>query len=86
MTLPLVKGHAVTTLTVTAPAANAGDVVRLGLPATFPATLMVTPVAVAGAVELRLANPTATAYAGGVQVTLVLATGGGPNAGAPQTF
>lgn len=84
VTLLTVVNHSVQTVTVPLPGAKAGDVVRMGLPAAFPALLMVTAVAVSGAVELRLANPTETNYTGGAQVTVVLAVGGGPNAGAPQ--
>ena len=81
--LPGIGAHSVTPLRVPLPNASQGDVARVGLPADFPAMLMVTAVALDDEVELRIANPTAKDFEGAKDMRVVVAAGGGPRSGRP---
>ena len=81
--LPTIGAGAVAAVAVPVPGARPGDLVRMGLPASFPDRLTVTPVADTDMVILRLANVIGPKLIGG-PVTLTLTAGGGPLSGGPQ--
>ena len=70
---------------VPAPGARPGDLVQVGLPATIPPGVMVTAVAATNQVVLWAYNATGALIGAGSH-DVMLAVGGGPLAGGPQTL